>query len=69
MFEAYAVKADSVADFLERFYKPRRYGGRGEEYAASLLQSYETEFGRNGYCFISRHDSVTGDYVSYFGRA
>jgi len=61
------VEAKSVEDFLARFYKPTRYTGRGEEYAAGLLASYEAEFERNGSTFISCHDSVTGNYVSFYG--
>jgi len=67
-FEENKVKAESVADFLARYYKPARYTGRGENYAAGLLASYEKEFAEKGVTFISCHDSVTGDYVSFFGR-
>ena len=69
MFENDRVEAESVADFLARFYKPGRYELRGEEYAAGLLASYEAEFEREGYAFISRHDSITGRVVAYFGPA
>lgn len=62
----YQVEAKSVVDFLDRYYKPERYTGRGEEYAAALLASYEEEVRRDGYTLISRHDSVTGKVVSYF---
>lgn len=61
------VQADSVKDFLERYYKPDRYRGRGEEYAASLLASHEARYQAYGYDLISRHDSVTGQAV-YFGN-
>ena len=62
------VKADSVSDFLERYYKPDRYHGRGESYAQSLLESYEQEFAKHGFCFISYHDSVTGRIVAFCGN-
>ena len=68
LFKYNQVKATSVADFLARYYKPARYTGRGKEYAAGLLASYEAEFERDGYTFISRHDSVTGNYVAFFGE-
>jgi len=67
LIKAYRVEATDVADFLERYYRPERYHGRGEEYAAELRQSYEKEYQEQGYCFISRHDSVTGRTVSFFG--
>ena len=62
------VPAKSVADFLDRYYKPDRYRGRGEEYAKILLESYEKEFREKGYTCISRHDNVTGRFIAYFGN-
>ncbi len=61
------VPAASVADFLNRYYKPERYHGRGAEYAAILLAAYEEDFAREGYVIISHHDNVTGKIVAYFG--
>lgn len=61
------VEAASVADFLDRYYRPDRYRGRGEEYAAGLLASHQQDFAKHGYDLISRHDSVTGQAVAYFG--
>ena len=66
-FENDRVEAESVKDFLERYYRPDRYHGRGEDYAASLLASHEAYFERHGYDVISRHDSVMGKVVVYFG--
>ncbi len=67
MFEADKVPATSVADFLDRYYKPDRYHGRGADYAATLLASYEADFARDGYVIISHHDNVTGKIVAFFG--
>ncbi|MDX9863227.1 MAG: hypothetical protein RBT34_00325 [Anaerolineaceae bacterium] len=67
-YRDHAVPADSVADFLARYYKTDRYHGRGKEYAAILLASYEKDFAKDGFCFISRHDSKTGQVVSFFGK-
>ena len=61
------VSAQSVGDFLDRYYKPDRYTGRGEEYASHLLASYESDFTSRGFVIISHHDSVTGEVVAYFG--
>jgi len=44
----YAVEADSVEDYLDRYYKPERYTGRGEEYAAALLKSYKEDVEATG---------------------
>lgn len=65
-YRKYQKPADSVADFLERYYKRDRYHGRGEAYAAVLLASYESEAAEKGCCWISYHDSVTGECVSYY---
>ena len=68
MFENNRVAADSVASFLEKYYKPQRYQERGEAYAAAVLASHEQHFERCGYDIISRHESVTGKVVAYFGH-
>ena len=60
------VKADSVEDFLKRYYKPERYTGRGNAYAKILLCSYNKDHEDKGYCFISAHDSVTGQIVVFW---
>jgi len=60
------VEAESVADFLERYYRPDRYHGRGEDYAAAVLASHEKHFEKHGYDIISRHESMTGKVVAYF---
>jgi len=67
MFENNAVSADSVEDFLDRYYKPQRFRGRGEEYAQALIASHQADFDRYGYDIISHHDSVTGRVVAWFG--
>ena len=59
------VEAESVTDFLRRYYKPERYTGRGKEYAASLLTSYQREYETRGYTFISQFESVTGALVVF----
>ena len=67
-YQQYAVPASSVADFLARYYKADRYTGRGEDYAATLLKSYEERFEADGYVIISHHDSKAGEIVAYFGQ-
>lgn len=56
----------SVAEFLSKYYKRDRYTGRGSNYAESLLRSYQQQADKNGYCFISHHDSSTGEVVSFY---
>lgn len=66
-YKKYAVEADSVADFLARWYKPNRYTGRGAEYAAALLASYQRQFAEQGFCHMSHHDSVRGQVTAWYG--
>jgi len=61
-----ATDVKTVEEFLARYYKPERYTGREEKYAASLLSSYQQEAESQGWVFISRHDSVTGRVVAFF---
>jgi hypothetical protein len=62
----YQVPAESVADFLARYYRADRYTGRGEDYAAVLLASYTREASEDGVCAISHHDSRTGEIVAWY---
>jgi hypothetical protein len=64
------VHADSVADFLDRYYKHDRYRGRDAHtpgYSDAVLASHKEHFVQWGYDIISRHESVTGEMVSYYG--
>lgn len=67
LFLKYKVDADSVEDFLNKYHKQSRYTGRGREYAEWLLKSYEEEFKKNGFCFMTHHNSITGRTVAYYG--
>jgi len=58
----------TVAEFLARYYKKDRYTGRGEEYAAGLLASYQDDFNTLGVCWASHHDNVTGEIVAFFNE-
>jgi len=60
-----AVQAESVEDFLNKYYKHDRFRGRGEEYTDVLIKSYQEEFDRRGFTFISQHDSNTGRMVAF----
>ena len=68
-FREYEVTdVNSVEEFLDKYYKRRRYTGRGEEYAAGLLKSYKGTMSRRGWIFISHHDSNTGEIVSFYQK-
>ncbi len=67
IYKKYEVKADSVADFLERYTKTDRHSGRGEEYVQCRIQSHTESLEKLGYTIITHHDSKTGEVVSYYG--
>ncbi|PAV30209.1 hypothetical protein CIL05_07010 [Virgibacillus profundi] len=69
-FKKYQVSnVSSVREFIERYYKPTRLKdtqgmeGRKER----LISNYEKELKECGYCFISHHDNITGEVVSFYG--
>ena len=66
VFRKYEVKADSVEDFLKRYTKPDRHELRGEEYVQARIQSHKEDLQKYGYTFITHHDSITGQTVSYY---
>uniref|UniRef100_A0A6H1ZWL9 Uncharacterized protein n=1 Tax=viral metagenome TaxID=1070528 RepID=A0A6H1ZWL9_9ZZZZ len=59
------VQASGVRDYLDKYYKKARYIGRGAEYAAALLKSYEAEYEKFGYVCTSRFDNVTGECIAW----
>lgn len=69
LFRKYQVKANSVEDFMARYYKAERYTGQGEEYARAVLQWKEETYAKDGFVVISHHDSITGETVAWYGPA
>lgn len=68
LFKSYKVNdVNSVAEFLDRYYKKDRYTGRGKEYAAAVLKSHEKCFEVDGVDWISKHESRTGEVVAFYG--
>lgn len=59
------VRAKSVEEYLDKYYKQNRYKGRGEEYAKVLLNSYKSEYKERGYVCTSHHDNVTGKLIAW----
>lgn len=68
VFKKYEVQADSLGDFLKRYTKRDRHEARGAEYVKFRIESHIKELNNNGYTFITRHDSVTSEIVSYYGN-
>lgn len=67
-FKKYEVKAENITDFLKKYSKPSRHEQRGLEYVAVRIQSHTEDLNKYGYTFITHHDSITGECVSYYGN-
>ncbi len=52
------VQADSVKDYLDRYYKKSRM-------TSTLQASYEQELARDGFVCTSHHDNVTGEFICW----
>jgi len=67
-FKKYEVKAENLEDFLEKYTKRGRHKERGEEYVEARIKSHSEDLSKYGYTFITHHDSITGETVSYYGN-
>jgi 1,4-alpha-glucan branching enzyme len=66
-FKQYAVTdVSTVAEFLKKYTKYDRHEGRGQEYAENRLKNYQVDFDKEGFVWMTRHDSVTGQMVSFY---
>lgn len=52
------VEADSVEDYLNRYYKKSRM-------TDTMLETYKAELERHGYVCTSQHDNVTGEFIAW----
>lgn len=56
----------TVAEFCDRYYKHERYYGRGKEYADVCLKYHQKNYDELGYTMLSRHESRTGEAVTFY---
>lgn len=56
----------TVSEFLDKYYKHDRYKGRGEEYAAVVLNSHEEDLKKYDMDWMSKHESRTGEVVAFY---
>jgi hypothetical protein len=67
MMKARAVPAESIESFLQMYCKPERYNAkRCRGYTEGLIEHNRANIVQFGYTFLSEHDSITGQVVSYF---
>jgi len=62
----YAVQANNLEEFLEKYTKPSRHWERGAEYVAARIKSHQEDIGKYGFTFITHHDSKSGETVAWF---
>lgn len=56
----------TLPEFLNRYYKPDRYKGRGAEYAAAVLATHVENFKVHGVSWISKYGYIAGEVVSFY---
>jgi hypothetical protein len=68
-FEKYKVNdVKTIEEFLQKYTKYSRHQGRGQEYVDCRIKSHKDDLVKYGYTFITHHDSVTGEVVSFYGE-
>jgi hypothetical protein len=61
------VPADSVEDFVARYYKQERlFDQHFPGYTQRIIDGRKDDIARQGYAIISRHESNTGQVVAYY---
>jgi hypothetical protein len=67
LFRAYEVTdVTTPEEFCHKYYKPERFTGQGEVYAAVCLESHRRDYEEQGFTILSRHESRTGAVVALF---
>ena len=67
-FSKYAVEANSLEEFCDRYHRHGAYHDRGEEYMKADYEHHKEEMERDGFTFIPQGSSTTGGVVSYYGK-
>ena len=65
------AEVESVKDFLLKYYKVDKLNQFQRDYPdidaiEFKTKSLENELDKYGYCMISKHESVTADYIIYY---
>lgn len=59
-FKKYEVQAENLRDFCDRYHN--------YSYSETDYFCHKEDLEKSGYTIINRHDSITGDTVSYYGK-
>lgn len=55
----------TVEEFAKKYYKPSRFTERGPEYVEAILKSMKDDIADRGYTCISKHGSITGEFITF----
>lgn len=66
-FKKYAVSAESVEDFCNKYHNRAAFHDRGAEYMEADIEAHKKEFEKCGFTIIPKGSSTTGDNVTYYG--
>ncbi|MGL5328571.1 MAG: hypothetical protein ACRDD7_04825 [Peptostreptococcaceae bacterium] len=70
VMKKYEVKdVATVEDFHNKYHKHDRFKGRGKEYANIVIESSYEDLKAYGYTLITKHDSTTGEQVTFYKSA
>ncbi len=67
LFREYQVNdVKTVEEFCNKYYKNKSFIDRGDEYVKCVIESNYKYLQKFGYTFITHHDSITGEIVSFY---
>jgi len=67
IMKKYAVKAESIEDFCNKYHRRAAYHERGTEYMKDDLLFHIEEIDKYGYAMIPAGSTTTGDNVTFYG--
>jgi len=54
-----------VYEFAYKYRKPERFTAQGESHVQAIIGSHLRDIEMKGYTSISRHDNITGRFITY----
>jgi len=63
-----AVDCKTAEEFAYKYRKAERFTHRGEDYIKAIMKSHLQELKDHGYTCISRHDNVTGEFITFIEK-
>lgn len=67
-FLKYAVQADNLRDFCDKYHRRTAYHARGKDYMQADYEDHKKDMERDGFTIIPQWESTTCEVVSYYGK-